>query len=419
MNPETRDDFLWLMSDKAAPILEKVQVAFEERVNAVRIAKSLRKLTTATRSALVMEQAQLRIRARRKFARAKQMFFTRRGLEQASGRRLAAYKAQRFEALTNVGDICCGIGGDLIALGSRTQGISKTSGKNSRTVGVEIDELTCMFARRNMEVNSLDPVTVQVEQVDFAGFELDGFDGIHVDPDRRIKDRTVHGNRFSPSLQDVFARRSRDCSVAIKVAPATPWASYFPGGMQREWIGDHRECKQQVLWLGPATAQPGYRTATYVGKGGIISRISVAENEADQTAEVSDSIHQYIFEPHPTVLAAKMTDIIANQFGLRRFTSSIAYLTGHHGIDDPLLTQFEVLDVLALDIRRSSSILRLLEVGKIEVKKRGIEDTAAAQFARLKLEGPNRATVILTRLGRNRIVIIAKRKDNPLAIPAS
>lgn len=417
MNPETRDDFLWLMTDEAAPSLKKVQAAFEERINAVRIAKALRKTTTATRSALVMEQAQLRVRARRKFTRASQMFFTRRGLEQASGRQLAAYKARRFEALANVADICCGIGGDLIAFAKRGLKDSKTASDHLNTVGVEIDELTCLFARRNLEVNSLDLNQVNVQQVDFADFDLTDFDGLHIDPDRRTKDRTVHGNRFSPSLQDVFSRISPDCSVAIKVAPATPWANYFPVGAQREWIGDHRECKQQVLWLGPATDKPGHRTATYIGKGGVVSQVSVAEENLDQTIGVFDSIHQYVFEPHPAVLAAKLTDTIARKYGLRRFTSSIVYLTGHEPIDDPLLAQFEVLDILQLNIRKTSAILKILEVGEIEVKKRGVEDVAAAQFGRMKLEGPNRATVILTRLGRNRIVVIAKRKDNPLTLP--
>ena len=121
MNLETRDDFLWLMSEEADPILKQVQGAFAERVNVVRIAKSLRKLTTPTRGALVMEQAQLRKKAGQKFTRASRMFFTRRGLEQASGQRLAEYKASRFQSLENVADVCCGIGGDLLSLARRGQ----------------------------------------------------------------------------------------------------------------------------------------------------------------------------------------------------------------------------------------------------------------------------------------------------------
>jgi hypothetical protein len=64
-------------------------------------------------------------------------------------------------------------------------------------------------------------------------------------------------------------------------------------------------------------------------------------------------------------------------------------------------------------------VLKHLEVGEIEVKKRGIETVTAAQFIRLKLEGPNKATVFLTRLGKTRIAIVAKRMDNPLMMPDS
>ena len=158
MNPSTRDDFLWLMSDEAAPILRKVQKAFEERINAVRIAKSVRKLTTPTRSALVMEQAQLRIRARKKFSMAANMFFTRRGLEQATGKLIAAYKAEHFANLSSVADVCCGIGGDLIALAQR----NAPNAKCAPTIGVDSDEHTCLFAAKNIEVNCGDTNSVAI-----------------------------------------------------------------------------------------------------------------------------------------------------------------------------------------------------------------------------------------------------------------
>ncbi len=413
MNPDTRDDFVWLLSDEAVPLLEKVQTAFEDRINAVRIAKSVRKKTTPTRSALIMEQAQLRIKASTKFTLANKMFFTRRGLEQATGRRLAIYKAARFAGMNHVADICCGIGGDLLALGKRDD----VDGSDNRTTAVDNDELTCLFAKRNLEVNSIDPDLVSIQETDFANFDLKGIDGIHIDPDRRVKERTVQGNRFSPSLVDVFERIDPDCTVAAKVAPATPVASYFPQGLQREWIGDHRECKQQILWSGPATDKPGHRTATYVGKQGVISQISVEESELELPPIVFDSIRRYIFEPHPAVLAAGLADAIARKNGLGRFTSSIVYLTGDEPVSDPLLPQFEVLDILPLDLRTTVRALGKLDVGEVEFKKRGIENVTAAQFARMKIDGRNKATLILTRLGRTRVAVIAKRPGNDLAFP--
>src|SRR5262245_42169526 len=65
---------------------------------------------------IVSIQVALQRQARRKFDRADQMLFTRRGLEQSTDHRIAAYKAQKFSAEQHVADICCGIGGDAAAL---------------------------------------------------------------------------------------------------------------------------------------------------------------------------------------------------------------------------------------------------------------------------------------------------------------
>ena len=366
-----------------------------------------------------MEQAQLRIRARRKFSNPQAMFFTRRGLEQASGRRLAAYKARRFARLSNVADVCCGIGGDLIALSQRlnqenfdTQSQAADTELATHTIGVDNDELTCLFAERNLLASSIPPGAAKTQQIEFSKFDLTELDGLHIDPDRRTEQRTVHGNRFSPNLQDVFARVSPNFSVAVKVAPATPEADYFPVDLQREWIGDRRECKQQVLWYGPATDKPGHRTATYVGKGGTFSQVSVHEENLDQTVEISESIHRYVYEPHPAVLAADLTDFLAHQNGLKRFSANIVYLTSKHPVDEPLLSRFEVMEVVPLSLKKVSEVLRSLNVGQVEIKKRGIETVTASRYSRMRLEGPNSATVILTRFGRARVAVIAKRNKS-------
>ncbi len=427
MSPSTVDDFRWLVSGEAAPILYEVQGAIENQINAVRIAKRLRKQISPERSALAMEQAQLRIRAKKKFSCPENMFFTRRGLEQASGKLIAQYKAMRFSGLENVADICCGIGGDLIGLGKRgirnssydetSQGSPQIDSSSLRTVGVDADELTSLFARSNLAASGLAPELCSVEQVDFENFDIGSMDGIHIDPDRRMKDRTVRGNRFSPSLQSIFERVSADCNLAIKVAPATPRADYFPDDLQREWIGDQRECKQQILWSGPFSKLAGHRTATHIGRDGRVSQISIKEDELDQNVAMFDSVHEFVYEPHAAVLAAGMTDVIARQYGLRRFSAPIIYLTGDQEIDDPLLSRFQVLQILPMSLRQTVKILKSLDVGLVEVKKRGIDNVTAEQYGRMKLSGPNKATLILTRLGKTRIVIIAKRKGNDLQVP--
>ncbi|MCA9032807.1 MAG: hypothetical protein KDA66_18465, partial [Planctomycetaceae bacterium] len=57
-----------------------------------------------------------RVRARKKFSRADDMWLTRVGVEQSTAEAVAQYKAERFRGADFVWDVCCGIGSDSIAL---------------------------------------------------------------------------------------------------------------------------------------------------------------------------------------------------------------------------------------------------------------------------------------------------------------
>ena len=416
------EDFRWLLGDSAQTLLVAAQEAFVDQVNAISIAKRLRKQTTAARAAMVMEQAQLRIRGREKFAFADQMYFTRRGFEQATGAELAVYKASRFADCDRVADICCGLGGDLIALASRPG--SSGSSSESTTVGVDSDDVTALFAARNLEVhlNGQQDSGIQqakgrknwVQRTTFEKLNLSEFDGLHLDPDRRTERRTVHGNRFSPSLEEVYTITCPKQMISIKVAPATPVDDYFPQQLYREWIGDRRECKQQLLWSGGECARLcemfGSRTATVV-LGDQVHQFSVREDQVDVRAGVVEQAQKYLYEPHATVLAARLTDAMAVQYGARRSASDIPYLFSEEPIEHPLLSGFRVVSVMPMDMKVIMKSLNKYDLGRLEIKRRGIDNITAAKFAKFKTKGSISATLILARVGKQdkRKAILAKR----------
>ena len=209
---------------------------------------------------------------------------------------LARYKATRFVKLKDVADICCGIGGDLIALAART-----VSGVH--TVGIDADELTAAIAGHNL--TGVGIFNAELRHQRFEDTDLSEFDGLHIDPDRRTKSRTVRGDFFQPSLPDIYAAISSKQTVAIKVAPATPFHEAMPANMQREWIGDSRECKQQVLWSGPKTLKPKYTTATLVGNFNQVFTYSAkSKRVAEGRLGSAPTIGDCIYEPHATVLAS-------------------------------------------------------------------------------------------------------------------
>ena len=139
----------------------------------VSLVRDLRRELSPERTHLVLEQVELRRRARAKFAAAEKMFFTAVGFEQATDEFVARYKAGRFAAGGAVADLCCGIGGDLLALAAR-----------GPACGVDRDPVVTLLAAAN--VLAVVPQSV----VSFSAADVETFDvrecaAWHIDPDRR------------------------------------------------------------------------------------------------------------------------------------------------------------------------------------------------------------------------------------------
>jgi len=161
------EDYCWLVSEHADRWLKIAAEQGDADVNQV---QSLRRELGAPRAHLVLEQASLRRRTRDNFALAEQMFFTRKGYEQATDSRIARYKSQRFADPT-VTDFCCGIGGDLLGLAAR-----------GATTGIDRNAVCQLLAAANVRLVS---DHTAVLQRDVCQVQLQPDDAWHMDPDRR------------------------------------------------------------------------------------------------------------------------------------------------------------------------------------------------------------------------------------------
>ena len=120
-----------------------------------------------------LEIALLREQARGKFYRANSMFFLREALQQSTGQDVAGERAKRFAGMGVVADLCCGIGGDTIALA----GVADV-------VAVDCDPLRLAMAGRNLEAHGLRHRATLVEG-DALRVELPGVQAAFADPSRR------------------------------------------------------------------------------------------------------------------------------------------------------------------------------------------------------------------------------------------
>lgn len=387
------DDFRWLVGSEARAYL---QHAAGDEGNLVARAKTLRKNLSPVRAHLVLEQCDLRRRARGKFSRAEEMFFTRQLLEQATEERIAIYKASRVSPQQCVLDLCCGLGGDLIGWSAR-----------GACRGVDRDPLAALLACVNCAAYSIPSIHTLV--ADVTAIDLVDCDVWHIDPDRRpTGQRTTQLAYCEPGVEVIEKLLKQQPNGAVKLAPATEVPVHWDEGAQREWIGSRRECRQQVVWFGNLALQPGTCRATVVMRDGHHPSLV---GPGDTPITTTEKFGRFVMEPHAAVLAARLTGMLCAQHSLHAVDGCTGYLTADLPLTGPLLAAFEVLEILPFDLKQLRAAMRQRRIGRLEIKVRGADVHPARLRAQLKLRGDNQQTLLIVGSPRRVRAVLARRVD--------
>ncbi|MFB7662479.1 SAM-dependent methyltransferase [Kitasatospora sp. NPDC056138] len=383
------ESFRALLTDEGQALLAELRdfKAGEELALATR----LRREHPAPLVSAALAQAQLRQRARAKFGdQADELYFTPNGVEQATRRSVAEWRAQRFAALgvRRLADLCCGIGGDAIALAR--VGIA--------VLAVDRDPLTCAVAEANAAALGLAEL-IEVRCADVTEVDVTGYDAVFTDPARRTaRGRVFDPEAYSPPLSWAIEAARRTPFGALKVAPGIPH-ELVPDGAEAEWVSDHGEVKEAALWFGTradrphrATLLPGDRTLT----GGLLP---------DPPA---GPVGRYLYEPDGAVIRAHLVAEVAEQIGGRLIDPMIAYLTSDRLVPTPYAHAYEISDVLPFNVKKLKALLRERGVGTVVIKKRGIGITPEELRRQLKPSGPNELTVILSRTDHGPLMMLGR-----------
>ncbi|MGW9120389.1 THUMP-like domain-containing protein [Streptomyces sp. NPDC055663] len=350
-------------------------------------------LATATRlrrshpAALVsaaLGQARLRQRAVAKFGAedAYRMFFTPNGVEQATRTSVATHRALRFAAggVRSVADLCCGIGGDAIALARA--GI--------RVLAVDRDPLTAEVARANAAALGLDGL-IEVRCADVAGVDTSSYDAVFVDPARRGgRGRIFDPEAYSPPLSWATGAALAAPRAALKIAPGIPHEA-IPAQAEAEWISDGGDVKEAVLWFGEGFAAGSYRATVLPAGAGLWSA-------APLPAPPVGPVGRYLYEPDGAVIRAHLVADLVERCEGRLLDETIAYITSDELYESPYTSGYEITDQLPFNMKKLKALLRERKVGVLTVKKRGSAVEPEELRRRMKLQGPGSATVFLTRV---------------------
>ena len=384
------DDARWLIGEEGRVSL--AQAADWDGPLVAQVAR-LRRNLSAERAHLVLEQVGLRRRGREKFALAERMFFTKIGLEQATDDVVARYKAARLPAQQPRVDFCCGIGGDLMSLAA-----------DGPTLGVDRDPVTSLFAEANLRAAGRRDTAVRC--VDMGDLTVESAAAWHLDPDRRPSGRrTTRVELHEPGPEAIRRLLTANPNGAVKLAPAAVWPEDWTDRAELEWISRDGECRQLVVWFGALAVAPGRRAATVLARDGTFRQVvgEVAE------VPVAERVGRYVYEPDAAVLAAKLTAALAVEHELMALSPEIAYLTGDKVAADSALAAFEVREVLPFDMKRLKAELRTRGIGRLEVKKRGVDCDPARICRELRNDGEAAGTLIVSPLAGSMVAILAHR----------
>jgi hypothetical protein len=420
-----------LLTRQGQELLARLAAEPDGGGTALALATSLRREYPADLVAAATAQHELRLAARAKFSRAMQMLFTRAGYEQSSSEPIARYRAARFGGARRVADLCCGIGGDLLALASGREALA-----------VDRDDVHARLALHNAAVYG-QAKNARAVVADVRDIRLDDLDAVFIDPARRSgpgtapvradgapagagggsarsggasgPPRRFRTGQSEPPLDWCFALAERVPAVCVKAAPGLP-AGFIPDGWEAEFIADGRDLKEAVLW------SPALATAPVAGSGGPRRALVLSGSVAHAlVACPGDPVpvtepREYLLDPNPAVTRSGLVEDLARSLAAGRapdgspagdgdgagdvakIDPQIAFLTLNRPVQTPFARTLRVLDSAPWNEKRFAKRLRELGIGAADIRRRGLAGDVDQIHRRLKLAGPNRATIVITRV---------------------
>jgi SAM-dependent methyltransferase len=373
------DSFRWLLTGPGQLLLEQANEAIGEGADDLRAQAALRRTASAEHVTAAITQVELRGRAEAKFGNlAQRMYFTGEGLEQATRLPVATHRAARTRAAgaTTVIDLGCGIGGDLVAFAQA----------GMTCVGIDLDPVRVAVAEANLAVLGLGGA---VSVADATTTDTSPFDVAYADPARRsATGRSFNVDEWTPPwsfVQTLFARDS-----CVKLAPGIPH-HLVPEGVEAEWVSDHREVKEAVLWS--ARLSTTRRRATLIGDGGLAT-LTDEDDPGAGTGPVAD----YLYEPDGAVIRAGLVTAVAAGVEGHLLDEHIAYVTSGKPFHTPFARSYRVVEELPYREKPLKAALRERGIGRLTIKKRGVSVVPDELRKRLSLRGEGEATLVLTRV---------------------
>ena len=383
-----REIELWKSVVEDAALLELAAKVDPADVAAI---TRLRREYTADRVSAALSLIAARAKAAVKFGeRGGQLVADVPGVEQASSASVAAYKAERIrqhlgESHT-IADLCCGMGGDSMALS--TAGL--------QVIAVDREPLRVWMAKRNSGPG-LQGVCADVSTLEMADLP------VHLDPARRSEQSGKRAWRLAdvqPGPEVIGRLIEQSPASAIKLSPGVdlddlPW----PGEV--EFISESGRLVQAMLWVGGFAQHD--RQAT------LIEGNARHQLYGRPMAPSYAPAQQYLYAFDAAVERAGLIGQLSDQINAPAVHPRLGLLTSDRVIQSPWIAGFELIEQLPWRPKRIKQWLNANDGGLVEVKTRGKACDPDIEQRRLRGDGSAPYTVFVLRFDTKVQALITKR----------
>jgi hypothetical protein len=189
--------------------------------------------------------------------------------------------------------------------------------------------------------------------------------------------------------------------LAVKIAPGVAQADLRALDAEVEFVSLGGELKECVLWFGPLRAVA--RRATVLPSGSSLCA------ETPREPRALARVGAILYDPDPAVTRAGLVHDLAEQLDAHPLDPQVQLLTAGRHTPTPFATAFEVEHSAPFHIKLLRDYLRQRHVGCVTVIKRGSPADADDLLRKLKLDGPHRRTLFLTRTDGAHSMIVCER----------
>ncbi|GAA5062760.1 THUMP-like domain-containing protein [Nocardia callitridis] len=378
----SRADVAFLSGAAGAAALARVDRLELTTATHLRDLESVRRAFGASAAALV-ETVRLRRKAGVKLLDAAHWLFTDDALQQATPTLVARRRAMRLAGRA-VHDVTCSIGAEIAELAAICP----------RVLGSDLDDVRLSMAAHNL-AGSRNVLLARADAL--APVSTDTV--VLADPARRADGRRTHDPaKLQPPLPDLIAAYpGRD--LVVKCAPGLDFDRLGWAG-EVEVVSLDGSVREACLWSSGLADPTVTRRATVLRSNG--SEAVITDAEPDEIAERAPG--EWILDPDGAVVRAGLVRHFAAKHGLWQLDPRIAYLTGDHVPAG--MRGFRVLDRFELREKTVRAQLRKHDCGALEIMTRGVDLDPDSLRRRMKPQGTQPYTLIITRIGRTPTVFL-------------